>query len=44
MLLKITTKNGNNRLLELTSRLINVPILEKKQGSLDIINLNKTMF
>ena len=40
---KNNNENDNNRLLELTSRLINVPILEKKQGSLDIINLTSNV-
>ena len=40
---KNNNENGNNRLLELTNRLINVPVLEKKQGSLDIINLTNNV-
>ena len=41
---KTNNLNGNNRLLGLTNRLINVPILERKlQGGLDIINLTNNV-
>jgi hypothetical protein len=42
---KTNNENGNNRLLGLTNRLINVPILDKKpQGGFDIGNLtNNTL-